>query len=100
MIKLDYSKLVVPAEVRNAEGYTGDEKLVKNIFITAANKKFERGASLEAIRSYGKVVDKLDGGEELSDEQFKFIKECFDATNLPLATLFVTVVDWLNTHEI
>jgi hypothetical protein len=94
MIKLDYTKLVVGEDVRSLPDYSV-EKMVKNLFITAANKKFERGASLEAIRTYGKVIDKLDSNEELSDEQFKFLKEAFKADNLPLATLFVVVADWL-----
>lgn len=97
-MKLDFTKLNFGQDVigqfDEKDSYS-PQKVVKNVFAITSQKKFEKGTSLENQRKYFRVMDKLEGEAELSEEQVDFMLEVLTTTDMPILKVLVQIIDWL-----
>lgn len=99
MKKVDFSKVeLTKAQQKNLKEVSLTiQEVAKNLFIKAINKKYAQGASVDVIRKYTKVIERLTGNCEFEDEEFKFLKDAYDNLEFPLSDFVPTISDFLST---
>lgn len=81
---LDFGKEVEQEWKKAGLNYSPTE-VFKNVFKIAANKTFERGATLEQQRLYSNIVNNIKPEMEFSDDEYKFLTQAFKESQLPLS---------------
>lgn len=80
------------------------QTVFRNTFIIWAQYTHSQGASMDVLRKYSKVLDRLeeikDGSIEMPDDYFAFIWETFKNGRGPVSTFAVKIEEWLTKIQL